>query len=167
MSELTIRAAREDDLPALTDIYNHYVLTTPVTFDIEPRTLDQRREWFAQFADSGRYRCFVAAREGQAVGWASSARFKEKPAYETTVESSIYLAPGVGGHGLGRALYQTLFAAVAGEDIHRVFAGVTIPNDASVHLHEGMGFRLVGTYPEVGRKFGRFWDTALYMRDFD
>jgi phosphinothricin acetyltransferase len=166
MTEVTIRSAEPDDLPALLDIYNHYVLHTPITFDLEPRTLAQRREWFAQFSHTGRYRCFVAAREGRAIGWASSARFKEKAAYETTVEASIYLAPDAAGKGLGRKLYQALFDALAGEDIHRIFAGVTVPNDASVALHEAMGFELVGTYAEVGRKFGRFWDTALFMKAF-
>ncbi|MBV8976170.1 MAG: N-acetyltransferase [Alphaproteobacteria bacterium] len=167
MNPPTIRPARASDLPALLDIYNHYILTTPVTFDIEPRTLAQRQEWFAQFSQTGRYRCFVAEEAGQAVGWACSARFKDKQAYETTIESSIYLAPAAAGRGLGRRLYETLFEALRGEDIHRVFAGVTVPNDASVALHRAMGFELVGTYSEVGRKFGRFWDTALFMRDFE
>lgn len=166
MNDVTIRTARRDDLPALLNIYNHYVLNTAVTFDIEPRTLDQRSDWFAQFSVTGRYRCFVAARGDRAAGWACSARFKEKAAYETTVETSIYLAPDAAGRGVGRRLYQVLFDALAGEDIHRVFAGVTVPNDASVALHRKMGFDLVGTYPEVGRKFGRFWDTALFMRNF-
>lgn len=164
MTGIAIRAARADDLPALLDIYNHYVAHTPVTFDVEPKTLEQRREWFAQFATSGRYRCFVAVDEGVAVGWSSSAKFKEKRAYETTVEASIYLAPGHMGRGLGRILYETLFDALGGEDIHRIFAGITVPNDASVALHERMGFKLVGTYPQVGRKFGRYWDTALFMK---
>ena len=159
-----IRPAREADLPALLDIYNHYVLTTPVTFDIAPRTLEQRREWFAQFSDSGRYRCLVAERDGVAVGWASSARFKEKEAYRTTIETSVYLAPDAAGRSLGKALYTALFEALRGEDIHRAFAGVTVPNDASVALHERMGFEQVGLYREVGRKFGRFWDTALFIR---
>lgn len=167
MSDITIRRAEPGDLPALLDIYNHYILTTPVTFDIEPRTLAQRREWFAQFQAGGRYRCFAALRAGAAIGWSCSARFKEKAAYETTVETSIYLAPDATGRGLGRRLYGTLFDALAGEDIHRVFAGVTVPNDASVALHKAMGFELVGAYREVGRKFGRFWDTALFMRDFN
>ncbi len=166
MDDVTIRTALADDLPALLDIYNHYILNTAVTFDIEPRTLAQRREWFAQFATAGRYRCFAAVRGSRAIGWACSAKFKDKAAYETTAETSIYLAPDEGGRGLGRRLYETLFAALRGEDIHRLFAGVTVPNDASVALHRRMGFRLAGTYVEVGRKFGRYWDTALFMRDF-
>jgi phosphinothricin acetyltransferase len=165
MTDITIRRAEASDLPALLDIYNHYVLTTPITFDIEPRTLEQRRAWFDQFSPSGKYRCFTALDGTMPVGWASSAKFKDKEAYATTVETSIYLAPQAAGRGLGRKLYETLFAALAGEDIHRLFAGVTLPNAASVALHERMGFRLVGTYPQVGRKFGRFWDVGLLMRD--
>ena len=164
MNDVTIRPAEPADLPALLAIYNHYVLTTPVTFDIEPRTLDQRREWFAQFSDRGRYRCFAAVREGQAVGWCCSTRFKDKAAYATTIETSIYLAPDEGGRGLGKRLYRVLFDALAGEDIHRAFAGVTLPNAASVRLHEAMGFEPIGTYPEVGRKFGRYWDVGLFVR---
>jgi len=165
MRNTEIRRAQDADLPALLDIYNHYVVNTAVTFDIEPRTFEQRREWFGQFSDSGRYQCFVPARDGQALGWVCSARFKEKEAYATTIETSIYLAPGEGGKGLGRRLYETLFDAIADEDIHRIFAGATLPNEASVRLHESMGFRLIGIQPEVGRKFGRFWDVALFFRN--
>ena len=164
MTDTTIRRAEQADLPALLDIYNHYVLNTAITFDIEPRTLAQRREWLGQFSDSGRYQCFVPVRDGQALGWVCSARFKEKEAYATTIETSIYLAPGEGGKGLGRRLYETLFDAIAGEDIHRIFAGTTLPNEASVNLHKAMGFRLVGVQPEVGRKFGKFWDVAQFFR---
>jgi len=167
MTEITIRRAEAADLPALRDIYNHYVLNTAVTFDIEPRTLAQRREWFSQFATTGKYQCFVAERGGTPVGWASSSRFKEKAAYDTTIETSIYLARDATGAGLGRRLYRTLFDALAGEDIHRIFAGATLPNAASVALHKAMGFRQVGVQPEVGRKFGKFWDVALFFKDID
>lgn len=167
MSDITIRRAEAADLPALLDIYNHYVLNTPITFDIEPRTLEQRREWFRQFADRGKYQCFVADEGGVAIGWASSSRFKDRAAYDTTIETSIYLAPDATGKGLGRSLYETLFAAIEGEDVHRIFAGATLPNDASVALHRSMGFRQVGVQPEVGRKFGKFWDVALFFRNMN
>lgn len=166
MTGTTIRPAQDTDLPALLDIYNHYVLTTPVTFDIEKRTLEQRREWLAQFSHSGRYRCFVADSHGCAVGWASSARFKEKEAYQTTIETSVYLDPRATGRGLGKALYATLFEALRAEDIHRAFAGVTLPNDASVALHRAVGFVEVGRYGQIGRKFGKFWDVLLLVKDF-
>jgi len=164
MTDVTIRMAERHDLPALLDIYNHYILTTPITFDIEPRTLAQRETWLGQFSVTGKYRCFVAVRERKPIGWACSAQFKEKAAYATTIETSIYLAPDEHGRGLGRRLYEVLFDALKGEDIHRAFAGITLPNDASAGLHKAMGFEHIGTYAEVGRKFGRYWDTGLFFR---
>ena len=165
MSDVSIRYARQSDLLALRDIYNHYVVHTPVCFDLEPRTMAQRQEWFDQFSTTGKYRCFVADRAGTAIGWACSAKFKEKEAYATSIETSIYLAPGEGGKGLGRRLYETLFEALKGEDIHRAFGGVTQPNEASVAVHKALGFELIGTYNQIGRKFGRFWDVALYLKN--
>ncbi|MBS0471429.1 MAG: N-acetyltransferase [Proteobacteria bacterium] len=164
MTDIAIRPAEQGDLPALLDIYNHYVVNTPFTFDLEPRTLAQRQEWFDQFSPVGKYRCFVAARGGVAIGYACSAKFKEKEAYATSIETSIYLAPGEGGKGLGRRLYEALFDALKGEDIHRAFGGVTLPNPASVGVHTALGFGNIGTYPEIGRKFGRYWDVALYVK---
>lgn len=167
MNRISIRRAEARDLAALLAIYNHYVVATHVTFDIEPRTVEQRRAWLDGFSDSGRHQCFVADKDGVAIGWACSARFKEKAAYDTSVETSVYLAPGESGQGLGRRLYESLFEALAGEDVHRMFAGVALPNDASIALHQKMGFGLVGTYPEVGRKFGRYWDVSWYSRNVE
>jgi len=164
MNETIIRHVAQSDLPALLAIYNHYVINTPVTFDVEPRTLAQRQMWLDAFASAGRHQCFVVEKDGKAIGWACSGRLKEKAAYDTSVETSVYLAPGKQGKGLGRRLYQTLFDALAKEDVHRAFGGVTQPNEASVGLHLAMGFSLVGTYREVGRKFGKFWDVAWYGR---
>jgi phosphinothricin acetyltransferase len=159
-----IRRVEPNDLPALLAIYNHYVIHTPVNFDIEPRTLEQRREWLAQFSPNGRYQCFVALDGGAPVGYACSMKFKEKEAYETTIETSIYCAPDKNGQGIGRKLYETLFDALKNEDIHRAFGGVTLPNEASVRLHERMGFRHIGTYDQIGRKFGKYWDVGLFER---
>ncbi|MGN6148468.1 MAG: GNAT family N-acetyltransferase [Rhizomicrobium sp.] len=145
MSEILIRRADRADLPALRDIYNHYAVHTPVNFDIEARTLADREEWFAQFAPSGRYQCFVAEEDGRVLAYAGSTRFKEKAAYQTTIEMTIYCAPDRGGQGLGRKLYTTLFEALKSEDIHRAYAGVTLPNPGSVAIHEAFGFRHVGT----------------------
>jgi phosphinothricin acetyltransferase len=167
MSGVQIRRIRRSDLPALLAIYNHYVLTTPITFDIEPRTLAQRMEWYEGFAETGRYQCFVAELDGQPIGWASSGRFKERQAYDTSVELSVYLAPAGHGKGLGRRLYEALIAALRGEDIHRLYGGITLPNDASIGLHEAMGFKRVSLTSEVGRKFGKYWDVALYERPLD
>ena len=160
MSGLVTRAARLDDLPRLTEIYNHYVLHSPATFDLEPKTVDQRREWLAQFAETGRYRLLVAEEDGVILGYAGAMRWRPKPAYDTTVETSIYCAPESVGRGVGGNLYAALFDAIAGENIHRIVAGYVPPNPASAALHERFGFRPVGTFSEVGYKFGRYRDVC-------
>ena len=101
MTDIAIRHAEQDDLPELLAIYNHYVVHTPITFDLEPRTLAQRREWFDEFAKMGKYQCFVAIDQGRPLGWVCSAKFKEKAAYSSSVETSVYLAPGEIGKGIG------------------------------------------------------------------
>jgi len=160
LSGLVTRAARLDDLPRLTEIYNHYVLHSPATFDLEPKTVDQRREWLAQFAETGRYRLLVAEEDGVILGYAGTMRWRPKPAYDTTVETSIYCAPESVGRGVGGNLYAALFDAIAGENIHRIVAGYVPPNPASAALHERFGFRPVGTFSEVGYKFGRYRDVC-------
>lgn len=161
----TIRPAVLDDLPALTGIYNHYVLHTPITFDLKPHSIDRRRAWFDEHADSGRYRLLVAIDEAGAVaGYATTSRWRPKAAYDTTVESSVYCRHDACGRGLGRVLYESLFDAIAGEDVHMIVAGATIPNDASIALHERLGFTRVGVFRAVGRKFDRFWDVAWFQR---
>ncbi len=167
MSELLIRAARLDDLPRLTEIYNHYVVHSPVTFDVEPKTLEQRREWFAQFGATGRYRLVVAEERGTIVGYAGTTRWRPKAAYDTTVEATVYCAPALTGKGIGRRLYAGLFESIAGENIHRAVGGYTLPNPASAALHKRFGFRTVGTFSEAGFKFGRYWDVCWVEKRFD
>ena len=165
MSDVVVRAAHRDDLPRLTEIYNHYVLTTPVTFDVEAYTVERRVSWFEQFATSGRYRLVVAKNGPMIVGYASTTRFRPKPAYETTVESTVYCAPDCAGRGIGARLYNALFDAIAGEDVHRIVAGYVLPNPASARLHERFGFTSVGIFTANGRKFGRYWDVAWVERN--
>jgi len=159
-----VRPAAEDDLEAINGIYNHYVVETHITFDDEPMTMEARREWFSHYAVTGRHRLLVAA-EGEAViGYASSSRFRPKPGYLTSVETSIYLAPDATGRGTGRKLYSELFKAIEGEDLHRAYAGIALPNPASIALHEKFGFKRVALFSEQGRKFGRYWDVAWYEK---
>lgn len=159
-----IRPAGEADIPALMDIYNHYIREAPATFDIEEKDVAERRRWLAQFADTGPYRLFVADDNGSVIGYAYSGRFKERAAYATSVETSIYLAPDATGKGVGSLLYDTLFVSLAGQDIHRAYAGITLPNAASEAIHRRFGFHRIGIYGEVGRKFGKYWDVAWYER---
>jgi phosphinothricin acetyltransferase len=152
-----VRPAREGDLPAINDLYNHYIVNTPITFDVEPWSLAQRREWLSHYAQEGPHRALVALEDGRVAGYASSSPFRPKAAYRTSVEASVYLAPGFGGRGLGSVLYRSLFAVLAEQPVHRVLAGVTLPNPASLALHARFGFRSIGVFDEVGHKFGRYW----------
>jgi phosphinothricin acetyltransferase len=160
MHDVAIRRGAGDDLPALTELYNHYVRETAITFDVEPFTLETRRPWFEQFAAQGRHQLFVAERGGRVLGYACAMRFRLKAAYLPSVETSVYLRPEAHGRGLGTRLYAALFGALAGEDVHRAYAGITLPNPASVALHARFGFRACGTFREVGRKFGSWWDVT-------
>ncbi len=165
MPEIRIRAAVRSDLPRLTEIYNHYVIHTPVTFDVEPYTVERRQAWFDQFAAAGRHRLIIAEQDQVVLGYAGTTRFRPKPAYETTVETTIYCAPEAVGKRIGPRMYEALFRAVEGEDIHRFVAGYALPNPASAALHERFGFKLVGVFTENGRKFGRYWDVAWTERN--
>jgi len=164
MDEIHIRSAVRSDLPRLTEIYNYYVENTPITFDIEPDTVERRASWFEEFGATGRYRLLVAEGRGSVLGYASTKRFRPKAAYDTTVETTIYCAPGAVGKGIGSRLYATLFATIAGEDIRRIVGGYTLPNAASAALHRRFGFKMVGVFSEVGRKFGKYWDVAWTER---
>jgi phosphinothricin acetyltransferase len=163
-AKLTIRPAAADDLAAINDIYNHYVTEAHFTFDIEPISLEARHEWFTHYAPEGRYRVLVAVSEGAVEGFASSSRFRPKPAYETSVETSIYLEPAKVACGAGTRLYEQLFKLLENEDVHRAYAGIALPNPASIALHERFGFQRVAYFTEQGRKFGKFWDVAWYEK---
>ncbi len=164
MSDVELRPARASDLPALTALYNHYVRETPVTFDVDPYHVETRRPWLAGFAPAGPHRLFVAEREAVLLGYAGSMRFRPKAAYATSVETTVYLRPESAGQGVGASLYAQLFEALEGEDLHRAYAGITLPNPASIRLHERFGFHSVGIFHEVGRKLGRYWDVAWYEK---
>ncbi|MFF4502682.1 GNAT family N-acetyltransferase [Streptomyces sp. NPDC001401] len=166
-TEVQVRPGVEGDLEALTDIYNHYVRETPITFDTAAFTPEERRPWLLSHPEDGPHRLMVAADADtqEILGYATSSPYRAKPAYGTSVETTVYLAPHAGRRGIGTLLYKALFEALADEDLHRAYAGIAQPNEASTRLHERFGFRYVGTYREVGRKFGRYWDVAWYEKD--
>ncbi len=163
-----IRPLAAADHQAVLDIYNHYVLTTPFTFDTEPFTLAARKDWFDSFAA---YPCLVACEEGKhedggkILGYACAGVFRRRPAYRTSAEVAIYLAPddNILGKGLGARLYSKLFDSL-GTSYHRAYARIVQPNPASVALHRKCGFQQVGLMSEVGYKFNRFWDVAWYEK---
>jgi phosphinothricin acetyltransferase len=164
MSNLIVRPARAADIPRLTEIYNHYVVNSPITFDLEPYTVERRMQWFSQFGLTGRHRLLVVEEDALVLGYAGTTRFRPKAAYDTTVETTIYSSADNTRKGLGSMLYSALFEAIANEDIHRIVAGFTVPNPASQALHQRFGFKLIGVFREVGRKFGRYHDVAWSER---
>ncbi|HEY6115201.1 MAG TPA: GNAT family N-acetyltransferase, partial [Candidatus Dormibacteraeota bacterium] len=143
-----VRSATDDDLPAINEIYNHYVQDSHVTFDLEPSTLESRRDWFRHYADRGPHRVFVAVDDGQVIGYATSSEFKSRPGYATSVETSVYVAPEHTGKGTGALLYDKIFDALKGQDLHRAYAGIALPNPESIALHERFGFKRVGVFTE-------------------
>ncbi len=160
---MEIRAAEPGDLEAITDIYNRYVETSHVTFDVTRFSVEQRREWFAHHAPKGPHRLLVAVDSG-VVAYASTGRWRPKPAYDTTVELSVYCAPEVARRGYGRLLCERVLEELASEDVARVVGGVALPNPASLGLLAKLGFRSVGVFTQVGRKFGRYWDVEWFEK---
>ncbi|WP_327355457.1 GNAT family N-acetyltransferase [Streptomyces sp. NBC_01304] len=165
-TEVQVRPGVEGDIGPLTDLYNHYVRETAITFDTAEYTPQERLPWLLSHPEDGRHRLLVAQEVpgSRILGYATSSAFRPKAAYETSVEVSVYLSPDAGGRGIGTLLYKRLFEALADEDVHRAYAGITVPNEASVRLHQRFGFQHVGTYGEVGRKFGEYWDVAWYEK---
>ncbi len=160
----TIRRGRLDDLPGILEIYNHYVLTSVVTFDLQPLGLEERKPWMERFKEQGPLQIFVAERDGQVLGFAYSGSFRERKAYDTTAETTVYLTPDAVGQGLGRALYDALLPCLQAAGLHRLIAGVTLPNPGSVALHEACGFEYVGTMSEVGCKMNRYCDVGWWEK---
>ncbi|CAM5454458.1 GNAT family N-acetyltransferase [Streptomyces purpurascens] len=165
-TEVQVRPGVEADLEALTALYNHYVRETAITFDTAIFTPEERRPWLLSHPVDGPHRLMVATgtNSQEILGYATSSPFRQKPAYATSVETTVYVAPHAGRRGIGTLLYEALFKALSGEDLHRAYAGISQPNEASGRLHERCGFQYVGTYREVGRKFGRYWDVAWYEK---
>ena len=161
---VSLRDARRDDLDQIVEVYNHYVATSHATFDIEPKTVEGRRAWLEGFSPTGPYRLLVAESSGKVVGYAGSSQFRVKPAYSTSVETTIYLDPEFTGRGIGVKLYGALLEYLRGyESVHRAFAGVAVPNPGSIALHEKLGFESVGTFRDVGFKFGKFWSVSWFQ----
>ncbi|NIM63950.1 MAG: GNAT family N-acetyltransferase [Acidobacteria bacterium] len=163
MSEPTIRHGQAADLDALMRIYEHYVRATHVTFDLEPPPREHWESWMRQFSADGAHQLLVADAARKTVGYACSTPFKRKAAYAVAVETTVYLAPDETGRGLGRALLSALLGGLP-RAVHRAFAGIALPNEASEALHRKLGYRRVGVLTEAGKKFDRYWDVAWYEK---
>lgn len=159
-----IRPGETRDAEAVNAIYNFYIRETHHTFEIEEHSLSQREAWIASYGPKGPLRFLVAERDGRVVGHANTHPYDPRGAYQTSVKCSVFVDPGRKGQGIGRALYEALFESLQGEDVHRAYGIVSMPNPASEKLHLRCGFREVALLSEVGRKFGRYWDVKWFER---
>jgi L-amino acid N-acyltransferase len=162
---VVIRNAQPGDLDAITEIYNDAILTTTATFDLDPKSAADQLAWFRSHDE--RQPILVAILDGNVVGWASLSKWKARPAYDHTAETSFYVRSNVRGQGIGRKLKQAIIEEARRLKYHSLIAVVAEGSEASLHLNERFGFRHVGTLKEVGRKFGRLLDVHLLQLILD
>ena len=165
MGTPVIRPAEAKDAAAIAGIYNHYVAETIVTFDEKAVTADDIERRIRE-AREAPYPWFVAELSGEVRGYAHAGAWKGRCAFRHSVESTIYLAHGEEGRGIGSALYERLLASLEAQGVHAVVGGISLPNDASVAFHEKHGFEKVAHFPEIGFKFGRWIDVGYWQRTF-
>ena len=156
-----IRESTNSDARIIAEIYNYYIINTTISFELDPITPDEIVHRMKKYKEIGPY--LVCEENGEIVGYTYVSRFRERKAYEHSIESTIYLKNGYGGKGLGSKLYSELLSKVS-QEYHTITAGIALPNDASVRLHEKCGFKKVGHFSEVGRKFGRWIDVGFWQK---
>lgn len=164
-ADVAIRLAIPADARAIADIYNEAIMATTATFDTEPKTEEDRREWLQEHQD--RYPVLVAERDGDVIGWAALSRWSERPAYAGTAETSFYVAQKHRGTGVGRLLKECLIVEARRAGFHTILARVAEGNAVSRHVNESLGFLHVGTMREVGFKFGRWLDVEIMQLMLD
>ncbi len=158
---MQLRLCEDADAEAIRSIYNLEVLGSTVTFDLVPRSAEDQRAWMAEHR--GAYPVVVAVDDGGVAGFASLSPYRSRPGYSTTVEDSVYVERSRRGQGVGRALLGEAVGLARAHGFHAVMARIVGDHDASIALHRSLGFELVGIEREVGRKFGRWLDVALFQ----
>ncbi len=161
-----LRDACELDAQGVADIYNHYVRETIVTFEEEEVTSTEIARRLRD-TNAATLPWLVAEREGRILGYAYASRWNGRCAYRFSVEATVYLAPDATGSGLGSRLYKALFEELRARSFHTVIGGISLPNPASVALHEKMGMEKVAHFSEVGYKFGQWIDVGYWQGVLD
>ena len=157
---MLIRDAELSDLAAIVDIYNHAIGHTVPTFDLEPTSVDARREWFRHFEPE--HPLLVAEHDKSVVGFAYYLPYRTRPGYRTTKECTVYVAHDCHAVGIGSALYTELITRARQNGVHALLGVIGGDNPASVALHQKFGFQEVGRLREVGRKFDQWIDTPIF-----
>lgn len=157
-----VRPALPADAAAICAIYNYYVATTTITFEEDPVAEPDMAQRIADVEAAG-LPWLVAEAGGKVVGYAYATKWRARPAYRHSVESTVYVDAACVGQGVGRALYAALLDELRGRGLHVVIGGIALPNAGSVGLHEALGFRKVARFSEVGMKFGRWIDVGYWQ----
>jgi len=157
---VTIRTAREEDIPAMLEIYNHVILNTTAVYHYEAHTMEMRKAWYDTRVQGG-YPVFVAESEGRVVGFSSYGPFRPWPAYKYTMENSVYVAEGQRGKGIAKLLMEPLVRTARQKDVHAIIAVIDGSNEVSKRLHRAFGFEEVGHFRQVGYKFGAWLDLTF------
>lgn len=155
---MAIRPARDEDFDAITAITNHYITTSSIHFAYEPL----RGMWHGYRA---RFPWLVTEEHGTVLGYAKAGTWRERKAYDWTVETGIYIAPDARRKGLGKPLYIALLDELTARGFHTVVAGITLPNDPSIAMHEQLGFTACGVVQEAGYKHGG-WHAVGFWQKF-
>jgi phosphinothricin acetyltransferase len=161
---MLVRDATRDDLPAIVEIYNHAIVHTVATFDLEPYTVEQRQEWFAQFDAQHPLLVCERAASTSVLGFACYTPFRTKAAYAYSKETTIYTHVDARRQGVGRALYEALFTRARDNGVRVLVAVLGGDNPASVALHEACGFERTGRLRGVGRKHEQWVDTHYFQK---
>ncbi|MGH9272107.1 MAG: GNAT family N-acetyltransferase [Ilumatobacteraceae bacterium] len=162
MPEVKVRVALDGDADGVRAIYNREVVSATSTFDLVPRSLADQRAWLA--ARRGAFSAIVAVDGTDVVGFGSLSPYKDRAAYSTTVEDSVYVDRERGGEGIGTLLLDRLVQIAAASGFHTVMARIEASSAPSRALHARCGFELVGIERQVGRKFNRWLDVAVMQR---
>ena len=159
---MKIRMANLEDAAAIAAIYNFYVESSHSTFETEMVNEMEMRRRISEILEN--YPFLVSEENGEILGYAYASRYKSRAGYKYSVEISVYVKNGINGKGIGTILYENLFAELKTKPIHAIVAGISLPNDASIRLHEKFGFEKVAHFREVGFKHGRWIDVGYWEK---
>jgi L-amino acid N-acyltransferase YncA len=158
----TIRLATEDDAEQIQAIYAPYVRDTAISFEIEPPSVEEMRQRVIEVLQRAPW--LVCEHAGAVLGYAYAGKYRVRAAYQWSVDVSVYIDPSAHRRGIGRGLYTSLMALLHLQGYYNAYAGITLPNPASVGLHEALGFVPVGVYHQVGHKLGAWHDVGWWQR---
>ena len=157
-----IRTVTQNDATTIAEIYNHYVLTTSISFELEPVSPADISGRISEVLGAS-LPWLVIENEGQVRGYTYATKWRSRPAYRQTLETTVYVSKDQRGQGFGRAVYSRLLADLAVAGFHTAIGVIALPNEASVRLHESLGFKKAAHFLEVGYKFGKWIDSGFWQ----